>query len=58
MLPNFRIILFFVNLIVKSFKKVFVSYFAIIYIKVYSSIIIPDALDKVAICIELRIVEG
>ena len=57
MLPNLRIVLFFVSPIVKSFKKIFMSCFAMSCIIVYSTTIIPDALDKVASRIELWVVE-
>ena len=56
-LPDLRIILFLVSPDVKSFKKVFMSYFAMSCIIVYSTTIIPDALDKVASRMELREVE-
>ena len=57
MLPDLRIVLFSVSTIVKSFKKVFMSCFAMSCIIVYSTTIIPDALDKVAGRIELRVVD-
>ena len=58
MLPNLRIVLFFVGFVIKSFKKVFMSCFTISCIIVYSTTIIPDALDKVASRMELRVVES
>ena len=57
MLLDLRIVLFFVSLVVKSFKKVFMSCFAMSFIIVYSTTIIPDALGKVASCMELRVVK-
>ena len=57
MLPDLRIVLFFVSPVVKSFKKVFMSCFAMSCIIVYSTTIIPDAPDKVAGRMELRVVE-
>ena len=56
-LPDLRIVLFFVSLIIKSFKKVFMSYFAMSYIIVYNITIISDALDKVTSHKKLRIVK-
>lgn len=57
MLLDLHVVLFFVSLIVKHFKKVFMSYLAISCIVVYSTIIIPDALDKVGNSIKLWIVK-
>ena len=57
MLPDLRIILFFVNPVIKSFKKIFMSCFAMSYIIVYSITIISDVLNKVASRIKLRVVK-
>ena len=57
MLLDLYIIFCFVSLVIKSFKKVFMRYFTISCIIVYSTTIIPDTLDKVASCIELRVVK-
>ena len=54
-LPDLRIVLFFVGLIVKNFKKIFMSCFTI---SVYNTTIIPDVLGKAASYIELKVVEG
>ena len=58
MLSNLPIIFFFDSLIEKSFKKVFISCFAMSYIIVYSTTIIPNTLNKVTNQIEFRVVEG
>ena len=57
MLPNLRIILFFVSLVVKNFKKVFMNCFAMSCIIIYSTTIIPDALGKVGDCMEFRVIK-
>ena len=57
MLPNLRIVLFFVSPVVKSFKKVFMSCFAMSCIIVYSTTIIPDALGKVGDCMEFGVIK-
>ena len=58
MLPNLRVIPFFVCLIVKSFKKVLMRRFAIGNIIVYCTTIILNMLKKVANCMKLRVVKG
>ena len=58
MLPNLQFVLFFVHLVVESFKKVFTHCFAMSSIVVYHTIIILNTLNKVADCIELRVVKG
>ena len=58
MLPDLRIVFFLVSLVVKSFKKVFMSYFGMSCIIVYSTTIILDTLDKVASRIRLKVIEG
>ena len=57
MLPILRIVLFFVSPVVKSFKKVFMSYFAMNCIIVYSTTIIPDVLGKVGDYMEFEIIK-
>ena len=57
MLPDLHIVLFFVNPIIKSFKKIFMSCFANSCIMVYSTTIIPDALDKMASRMKFRVVK-
>lgn len=56
-LPYLRIILFLISFVIKNFKKVFIGYFAISYIIVYSIIIISDVLDQVGNSIKLGIVK-
>ena len=58
MLPNLRVILFLVCPVVKSFKKVFMHYLTMDSIIVYRTTIISDTPDKVANCIEFRVVKG
>ena len=58
MLPNLRVVLFFVCSVVESFKKVFMRHLAMGSIVVYRTTIIPNTLDKVANCMELRVVKG
>ena len=57
MLPNLRIVLFFISPVVKSFKKVFMSYFAMSCIIVYSTSIISNALGKVSDYIEFGVIK-
>ncbi len=58
MLSNLQVVFFFVCLIVKRFKKVFMHRLTMGSIVVYRTIIIPNTLNKVANCIELRIVKS
>ena len=55
--PNLYIVLYFVSLIIKKIKKVFISYFAMSCIIVYSTIIIPNALSKVVNCMEFGVIK-
>lgn len=55
--PDLYIIFCFINLIIKYFKNVFITYFAISSIVVYNIIIIPDVLNKINNNIELEIVK-
>ena len=57
-LPNLQLILFFIYFVIKSFKKVFICCLAIGSIIVYHTIIISNILNKVADCIELKVVEA
>ncbi len=57
MLSNLRIVLLFVYPIVERFKKVFIRRLAIGSIVVYRTTIIPNTLNKVADCMELRVVK-
>ena len=57
MLPNLRIVLFFISFIVKSFKKVFIGCFTISCIIVYSITIILDVLDKMSDCIKFGVIK-
>ena len=56
-LPNLQIVLFFDCFIIKSFKKIFIYYFAMSNIVVYHTIINPNTSNKLANCIELKIVK-
>ena len=58
MLSNLRVILFFVCSIVKQFKNVFMRCLAMGSIIVYCTIKIPNTLNKVAYCMELRVVKS
>ena len=57
-LPNLKIVLFFVCFVVENLKKVFMHRLVIGSIVVYYTTIIPNILGKVANCIELRVVKG
>ena len=57
MLPNVRFVLFFVCPIVESFKKILMRRLVIRSIVVYRTTIIPNALNKVADCMELGVVK-
>ena len=57
-LPDLRIVFFFVSPVIESFKKVFMRYFTKSYIIVYSTIIILDILDNMASGIRLKVVES
>ena len=57
MLPNLQVVLFFVCPVVESFKKVFMRRLAMGSIVVYRTTIIPNTLDKVANCMEFRVVK-
>ena len=57
-LPDLQIILFFVFFIIENFEKVFIYHLAMSYVIIYHITIILNILDKVANCIEFRIVEG
>ena len=56
-LPNLELVLFVVCLVVKSFKKVLMLRLTIGSIIVYHTTIIPNTLNKVANCIEFRVVK-
>lgn len=47
LLLDLCIVFVFISSIIKSFKNVFIGYFTISYIIVYSITIIPDRLNKV-----------
>ena len=55
--PDLCIILIFVSPIMKSFKKIFMSCFAMSCIIVYSTTIIPDALGKVGDCRKFELIK-
>lgn len=56
-LLNLHVIVFFINLIIKRFKIIFISYLAISYILVYSIIIILKILNKINNSIKLELVK-
>ena len=56
-MPDLQVVLFFVCFIIESFEKVFMHHFAMGYIIIYHIIIIPNVLDKMANCMEFRIVK-
>lgn len=56
-LPNLHVVLFFINFIVKQCKKIFRSYLIVNYIIFYSTIIIPNAPNKVDNSVKLRVVK-
>ena len=58
MMPNLQIILFFVSLVIKCFKKIFIHYLAIGNIIVYYTPIIPNISNKVANYIKFRVVRS
>ena len=58
MLLNLQVILFFVCPIIKRFKKVFMYRLAMDNIVVYCTTIIPNTLNKVANCMEFKVVKG
>lgn len=54
MLPNLRLVLFFISFIIESFKKIFICRFTMNSIVVYYTTIIFNTLNKIADCIKLR----
>lgn len=48
---------FFFNFIIKSFKKIFINYFIIGYIIIYTTIRILNIMDKVDNSMEFRMVK-
>ena len=54
MLLNLQVVFFFIYLIIKSFKKIFMRHLAISNITIYYTTIISNILNKVINCIELR----
>ncbi len=57
MLPNLRLVLFFICLVMKSFKKVLMHRLVMGSIVVYYTTIILNILNKLADCIKLRVVK-
>lgn len=53
-LPDLHIILFFINFIVKCFKKIFMGCLIFSYIMIYNTTIILNILDKSSNNIELE----
>ena len=58
MLPNLQVVLFFVCPIVESFKKLLMRCLPMGSIVVYCTIIILNIVNKMANCMELRVVKG
>ncbi len=58
MLPDLQVILFFVYPIVESFEKIFIHRLTVDCIIIYRTTIIPNALDKVANCMEFKVVKS
>ena len=58
MLPNLQLVLFFVCSVVKSFKKILMRRLAMGSIVVYYTTIIPNRVNKVVDCMELKVVKG
>ena len=56
-LPNLRLVLFIICFVIENFKKVLMRHLTMGSIVVYCTTIIPNTLNKVANCIELRAVE-
>ena len=57
MLLDLQVVLFFVYPIIKSFKKVFMHCFIINCVIIYHTTIIPNVLNNVANCIEVKVVK-
>ncbi len=57
-LLDLRVVLFFVCFIIESFEKVFIHSLIMGYVILYHITKISNILDKVANCIEFRIVES
>ena len=57
-LSNLRVVFLFVCLIIECFKKVFMRCLAMGSIVVYRITIIPNTLNKMANCMELKVVKG
>ncbi len=57
-LSNLRVVFLFAHPIVENFKKIFMYRLTIGSIIVYRTTIIPNLLNKVANCMELRVVKG
>ncbi len=57
MLPNLRLVLFFIRPIIESFKKVLMGRLAMGSIIVYHTTIILNLLNTVADCMKLRVVK-
>ena len=58
MLLNLRYVLFFVYPIIERLKKIFMRCFTMGSIVIYRTIIMPNTLNKVTHCIELKIVKS
>ena len=58
MLPDLQVVLFFVCPIIESLEKIFMCCLAVGCVIIYRTAIIPNALDKLANCIEFKVVES
>ena len=56
--PDLQVVHFFICPIIENFEKVFMRSFAVGYILIYRNIIISNAIDKMAINLEFKVVEG
>lgn len=58
MLPNLQLKFFFIFFVIENFKRILICRFVIGNIIVYRIIIILNILNKIVVCIELRVVKN
>lgn len=58
MLPNLQLVFFFICLVIKNLKKIFMRHLAIGSIVIYFITIILNILNKIADCMRLKIVKS
>lgn len=58
MQPNLRLMLFFVYLVIESFKKILMRHLAMGSFIVYLTNIISNTMIKIADCMELKVVKS